>query len=136
MLTSGMKQYMKHIYLLADYMDQVIPLQVADTLGVHPSAVSRMTRKLADHGLVKYEHYGKLYLTAEGKQLGQSLVQQYEVLMQFFRIMGIDEPYLSKELEDIEFNISSNLIERIEILNQYFSEDPSRIQSFYEFRNQ
>ncbi|MCM3676649.1 hypothetical protein M3699_23085 [Peribacillus simplex] len=77
MLTSVMKQYMKHIYLLADPTDQVIPLQVANALGVYPSAVSRMTRKLADYGLIKYEHYRNLRLTKEGKQLGQTLVKHH-----------------------------------------------------------
>lgn len=136
MLTSVMKQYMKHIYLLADPTDQVVPLQVAHALGVYPSTVSKMTRKLANHGLIKYEHYGKLHLTKEGKQLGQTLVIQHEILEQFLRIMGIKDAYLKKELEEIELNVGPYLMERIEFLNQYFSQDKSRVQSFYQFCNQ
>ena len=133
MLTSGMKQYMKQIYLLSDGTNQVTPLLVAKALGVNRSAVSRMTRKLADHGLIKYEYYGKLYLTEKGKQLGQILVKQHEVLKQFLEIIGIKELYVLNELEEIEFNISTCFIERINMLNQYFSQDQSRIQSFYQF---
>jgi Mn-dependent DtxR family transcriptional regulator len=136
MLTSVMKQYMKYIYLLADPTDQAIPLQVAYALGVYPSTVSKMTRKLANHGLIKYEHYGKLHLTKEGKQLGQTLVKHHEILEQFLRIMGIKDTYLRKELEEIEFNVGPYLIERIELLNQYFSQDKTRIHSFYQFCNQ
>ena len=136
MLTSVMKQYMKHIYLLADPTDQVVPSQVANVLGVNPSTVSKMTRKLANHGMIKYEYYGKLHLTKEGKQLGQTLVKHHEILEQFLRTMGIKDTYLRKELEEIELNVSPYLIERIGILNQYFSQDKSRIQSFYQFCNQ
>ena len=135
MLTSGMKQYIKQIYLLSDGTDQITPVLVANALGVRRSSVSRMTRKLAHHGLIKYEHYGKLYLTEEGKQLGQTLVRQHEVLKQFLEIIGIKEPHVLNELEEIEFNISTCVIERINMLNQYFSQDQSRIQSFYQFCN-
>ena len=133
MLTSGMKQYMKQIYLLSDGTNQVTPLLVAKALGVNRSAVSRMTRKLADHGLIKYEYYGKLYLTEEGKQLGQDLVRQHEVLKQFLEIIGIKELQVLNELEEFEFNISICVIERINMLNQYFSQEQSHIQSFYQF---
>ena len=133
MLTLGMKQYMKQIYLLSDGNNQITSLHVANALGVNRSAVSRMTRKLADHGLIKYEHYGKLYLTEEGKQLGQDLVRQHEVLKQFMEILGIKELQVLNELEEFEFNISTCFIERINMLNQYFSQDQSRIQSFYQF---
>lgn len=135
MLTSVMKQYVKQIYLLSDGTDQVNPLRLANALGVNPSAVSKMTRKLAHHGVIKYEHYGKVYLTEEGKQLGQALVRQHEVLKQFLDIIGIKEPHVLNDLEEIEFNISTCVIEKINMLNQYFSQEQSRIQSFYQFCN-
>ncbi|WP_338448500.1 iron dependent repressor, metal binding and dimerization domain protein [Niallia oryzisoli] len=134
MLTSGMKQYMKQIYLLSDGAIQVTPLLVAKALGVNRSAVSRMTRKLADYGLIQYEYYGKLYLTEKGKQLGKALVKQHEVLKQFLDIIGIEELHVN-EMEEIEFNMSTCVIERINMLNQYFNQDQSRIQSFYKFCN-
>ena len=133
MLTSGMKLYMKQIYLLSDGANEVTPILVARALGVNRSAVSRMTRKLADHGLIRYEYYGKLFLTEEGKQLGQTLIRQHEVLKRFLEIIAINEPHVLKELEELECNISTCVIERINMLNQYFSQDQSRIQAFYQF---
>jgi Mn-dependent DtxR family transcriptional regulator len=135
MVSSVIKQYLKHMYLLADPTDQVAPSQLAKALGVNPSAVSRMTRKLANHGWVKYEPYGKMYLTKKGKQFGKTLVKHHEVLEQFLKIIGEKDDYLIKELDEIEFNVSPKLIKRIEMLNQYFSQDISRIKSFNQFCN-
>ena len=133
MLSTGMKQYMKQIYLLSDGAEPSTPNTCRKALGVSRSAVSRMTRKLADHGVIRHEHYGKLFLSEEGKQLGRTLVKQHEVLKKFLEIIGIKEPHVLKELEELEFNISICVIERINMLNQYFNQDQSRIQSFYQF---
>ncbi|MED1472178.1 iron dependent repressor, metal binding and dimerization domain protein [Bacillus salipaludis] len=94
-----------------------------------------MTRKLAKHGWIEYEHYGKMYLTKKEKQLGQTLVKNHEVLEQFLKMIGVEDAYIVKELYEIEFHISPYLIKQIEILNQYFSQDELRLQSFYQFRN-
>ena len=135
MLTTGMKQYIKQIYLLSDGTEPIPPILVANALGIGASSVSRMTRKLALHGVIKYEHYGKLYLTEEGKQLGRTLVRQHGVLKQFLDIIGIEEPHLVKELGEVEFNISTSVIERINMLNQYFNQDQARIKALYQLCN-
>lgn len=136
MVSSVMKQYLKQMYLLADATDQVISSQLANVLGVNRSTVSRMVRKLSNQGWVKFEHYGRVYLTYEGKQLGKILVKHSEVLEQFFKIIGMEDDSLMKEINDLEFNISPNFIEKIEILTQYFNQDTYRIQSFTQFYRQ
>ena len=123
----------KQIYLLSNGAEPIPPLLVAKALGIGVPSVSRMTRKLALHGVIKHEHYGKLYLSEEGKQLGRTLVKQHEVLKQFLEIIGIEEPHVLKELEEVEFNISTNVIERINMLNQYFKQDESRVKAIHQF---
>lgn len=136
MVSSIMKQYLKQMYLIADATDQVVSSQLANVLGVNPSTVSRMVRKLSNQGWVKFEHYGRVYLTYEGKQLGKTLVKHSEVLEQFFKIIGVEDDSLLKEINGLEFNISPNFIEKIEILTQYFNQDTYRIQSFNQFYRQ
>ena len=136
MVSSIMKQYLKQMYLIADATDQVVSSQLANVLGVNPSTVSRMVRKLSNQGWVKFEHYGRVYLTYEGKQLGKTLVKHSEVLEQFFKIIGLEDDSLLKEINELEFNISPNFIEKIEILTQYFNQDTYRIQSFNQFYRQ
>ena len=53
MLTTGMKQYIKQIYLLSNGAEPIPPILVANALGIGASSVSRMTRKLALHGVIK-----------------------------------------------------------------------------------
>ncbi len=114
-----MKQYLKHMYLLADPIDQVVPSQLANVLSVNPATVSRMVRKLSNQGWVKFEQYGRVYLTHEGKQLGKTLVKHNEVLEQFLKIIRGKDDYLLNEINDLEFNISPYLIKKIEVLTQY-----------------
>ncbi|MCM3767257.1 metal-dependent transcriptional regulator [Neobacillus niacini] len=133
MLTSTMKQYIKHIYLLGACMEGVPPLYVAKALGVNSSAVTRMVKKLANLGLLEYEYYGRLNLTEEGKQLGQTLVKEQDVLLNFLRMIGIKEDQLRKELEAIQYNLPPALINRLTKLNEFFCQHPSLVQSFSQF---
>ncbi|MCM3766430.1 metal-dependent transcriptional regulator [Neobacillus niacini] len=136
MASSVMKQYLKQMYLLADATDRVVPSQLANVLGVNPATVSKMVRKLSNQGWVKFEHYGRVYLTCEGKKLGKTLVEHSEVLEQFFNIIRVEDDSMWNETNDLEFYISPNLIQKIEILTQYFHQDTSRIQSFNRFCSQ
>ena len=43
------------------------------------------------------------------------------MLEQFFKIIGVKDDSLMKEINGLEFNISPNFIEKIEILTQYFN---------------
>jgi Mn-dependent DtxR family transcriptional regulator len=59
-------------------------------------------------------------------------MQHHEVIEQFLQIIGADEADLARDTERIESSISFYTIERIASFNQYFIQDESRLQSFYQ----
>ena len=66
-------------------------LEIARFLGVRPPSVTQMLKKLRDMGLVKYERYGRVELTEEGRALAAHVAERHEVLKAFLIALGLSE---------------------------------------------
>lgn len=123
MLTSAMEDYLEMIYrnsLKEGYTRVNI---LSTTLNVKASSVTKMVQRLTAIGLLNYQKYGIIFLTQKGKELGEVLLRRHEVVERFLILLGVKENIL-EETELIEHNISSNTLHRIDLLNQFFSNNP------------
>ena len=64
--------------------------------------------------LIEFERYGIITMTKKGLLEGKKLVTRREILVQLYRIIGIDEGYVEKEVKNIENHISDHVIGKIE----------------------
>ncbi|MFB4160551.1 transcriptional regulator MntR [Geomicrobium sp. JSM 1781026] len=133
MATASMEDYLERIYQLIEEKGYARVSDIADTLEVHPSSVTKMVQKLDKSGYVIYEKYRGLILTAKGNKIGKRLVYRHELLEDFLHLIGVDESYIYADVEGIEHHLSWDAIDRIGDLVQYFREDPKRIA---ELKNQ
>ncbi|MDI3280162.1 MAG: transcriptional regulator MntR [Bacillota bacterium] len=126
MLTESMEDYLEMIYRLAQAKGYVRAVDLAETLGVQPSSVTRMIQKLHDAGLLCYERYRNIALTERGRAIGRFLVWRDEQLKKFLTLLkadvGVDE-----QVEGIEHYITPNTMCLIRNLTRYFSEYPERL---------
>ncbi|GAK03351.1 Mn-dependent transcriptional regulator MntR [Geomicrobium sp. JCM 19037] len=127
MATASMEDYLERIYQLIEEKGYARVSDIADTLEVHPSSVTKMVQKLDKSGYVIYEKYRGLILTAKGNKIGKRLVYRHELLEDFLHLIGVDESYIYTDVEGIEHHLSWDAIDRIGDLVQYFKEDPKRI---------
>lgn len=134
LLTSAMEDYLEMIYrnfLTEKYMRINM---LSEMLNVKPSSATKMVQKLAQLGFLKYEKYGIIFLTEQGRELGAFLLYRHNIIQKFLEMLGINEDLLI-ETELIEHNISSNTLENIKILNEFFEKTPKINNSFREFKN-
>lgn len=133
LLTSAMEDYLEMIYRIF-LTDKYIRINIlSEMLNVKPSSATKMVQKLSQLGFVKYEKYGIVILTDEGKDLGEFLLNRHNIIHIFLETIGINDNLLV-ETELIEHNISFNTLENIKILNEFFQKTPGITILFKEFK--
>jgi DtxR family Mn-dependent transcriptional regulator len=108
--------YLKTVYAHTEWQDAPItPSVLAAKLGIAPSSVTEMVKKLAAAGLVSHVPYGAVRLTDAGAARALAMVRRHRLietwLVQEFDY-GWDEVH--DEAEVLEHTISDRLLEGID----------------------
>ncbi len=99
--------------------------QIAAALSVAPGTVTAMVKTLADSGLVDYEPYSGVRLTASGRQLAAHVLRRHRLIELFLvQVMGMDWSEVHSEAELLEHAVSDRLIERMDEMLGHPSVDP------------
>jgi len=118
-LTASMQDYLEMIYRLSVNTGFLRVHELSDALNVHPPSVTKMVQKLAKLKLLKYEKYGVIILTEEGKIHGVELLNRHNIIGNFLRILGIDETEILTETEKIEHAISTKTVKCFETFIEF-----------------
>lgn len=114
-LTEAMEDYLEMI--CRTEKDTIRIGELAAALQVRPSSATRMAQKLAEKGLLTYNRYDAIKLTAEGQATGQYLLWRHEVLMKFFT--SLTGTVSLEEVEQIEHFLSVHTVHALNHLTQY-----------------
>ena len=112
------ENYLKTIHLAqsAGAEGALVPMgQLASALGVVPGTATTMVKALAESGLVHYEPYMGVRLTAAGEKLASLVLRRHRLVELFLvRILGMDWTEVHDEAERLEHAVSERLIDRID----------------------
>lgn len=134
LLTSAMEDYLEMIYrnsLLEGYM-RINTL--SELLNVQASSTTKMVQKLTLLGLLDYKKYGIIFLTENGREIGQYLLQRHGIIELFLKKLGVSDNILL-ETELIEHNISVSTLSLIDSFNKFFDTNPDFQKKFELFRS-
>lgn len=108
--------YLKSIYLHTEWQDEPIaPSQLAATLGVAPSTVTEMVKKLAARDLVVHEPYRAVRLTADGVRHALRVLRRHRLIETWLmQEMGYGWEDVHTEAEVLEHVISDRLLAAID----------------------
>jgi DtxR family transcriptional regulator, Mn-dependent transcriptional regulator len=111
-------------YLKAIYQAQValsdpkalVPMgHLSSTLGVVPGTATTMMKTLAESGLVRYEPYTGVRLTAAGERLAARVLRRHRLIELFLvQVMGMSWTEVHEEAEQLEHAVSDRVIERMD----------------------
>lgn len=124
MATPGMEDYLEQIYLHIEKNGIARASDIADSLDVLPSSVTKMVQRLDREGYVYYERYKGIELTEKGLAFGRKLVKRHDILEEFLRIIGVKEEKIYEDVEGIEHHLSWNAIDRITDLVETLEQNP------------
>ena len=122
--TTSTEDYLERIYTLIQGKGYARVVDIASSLQVQPSSVTKMIQKLDEQELVRYEKYRGLVLTSAGETIAKAVRRRHLKLEEFLRMLGVAEPILQRDIEGLEHHLSQQTIERIHDLIDYFQENP------------
>lgn len=112
------ENYLKTIYLAQTEAaaDTLVPMgQLASAIGVVPGTATTMMKALAEAGLVRYEPYMGVRLTAAGEKLATLVLRRHRLIELFLvKVLGMSWAEVHAEAERLEHAVSERLIDRID----------------------
>lgn len=116
MASPAADDYLKTVYAHTEWQDAPItPSQLAAKLGIAPSSVTEMVKKLAASGLVSHVPYGAVRLTDVGEERALSMVRRHRLIETWLvREFGYGWHEVHDEAEVLEHTISDRLLEGID----------------------
>lgn len=136
MPTPSMEDYIEQIYLWTERTGEARVSDIAESLSVLPSSVTKMAQRLDKDGYLVYERYKGLILTDKGQKIGKRLARRHELLEQFLRLIGVNEENIYTDVEGIEHHLSWNAISRIEGLVEVMEANPSLVEQLQHEKQQ
>jgi len=106
---------------------------VAEALGVKPSTVSNMVRRLAARGFVNYEKYRGFSLTEEGRNVAARIKTRHQILTELFSLLELAPETVDQEVEDIEHHLRPQTLEIFRQLVSYWKSRPEELRAFLRF---
>lgn len=116
MASPAADDYLKTVFAHTEWQDAAItPSQLAAKLGIAPSSVTEMVKKLAASGLVSHVPYGAVRLTDAGEARALQMVRRHR-LIETWLVQEFDYAWdeVHDEAEVLEHTISERLLEGID----------------------
>ena len=127
--SSTVENYLKAIYMAQSAEsdgNELVPMgQLANGLGVVPGTATTMVKALAESGLVTYEPYAGVRLTASGLKLAALVLRRHRLMELFLvQVLGMSWDEVHEEAERLEHAASDRVIDRIDAMLGQPSTDP------------
>ena len=125
MATPTVENYLKALFALADAEGLVSVSSLAKSLGVSKPSANNMVRKLHERGLVEYEKYKPLKLTAAGRKAAALIIRKHRLTeMYLVEQMGFGWEEVHAIAEQIEHVNSPVFFDRMDKLMGHPAVDP------------
>jgi Mn-dependent DtxR family transcriptional regulator len=120
--STAVEDYLERILELINSKGYARVIDIAAALKISQASVTNMVQRL--EGLLKYEKYRGLILTAAGKKLARRIAQRHKLLTEFLRLLGVDDRVIHHDVEGMEHHISPSTLRAIAALTQQLQRRP------------
>ena len=127
MNTQAHQDYLKAVYTLSAIRDWVTTSALAAHLGVRPSSVTSMVKKLsaATPRLLDYKPQRGVALTDAGRRIALDMMRRHRLIELFLvSVMGLGWEEVHEEAEHLEHCVSDRFVEKLDILLGHPTRDP------------
>jgi Mn-dependent DtxR family transcriptional regulator len=123
----AVEDYLERILELINTKGYARVVDIAESLKISQASVTNMVQRLDAEGLLKYEKYRGLALTASGEALAKNITQRHQLLTDFLRLFGLDEETIFHDVEGMEHHISPPTLRAIEALTAQLARQPALV---------
>jgi Mn-dependent DtxR family transcriptional regulator len=119
------EDYLERILELIDSKGYARVVDIATSLKISQASVSNMVQRLDGDGLLKYEKYRGLVLTAAGEALARNITRRHQLLTDFLTLLRLDKQVIHHDVEGMEHHISPPTLRAIEELTAQLKRRPA-----------
>lgn len=123
--SSAVEDYLERILELIDSKGYARVVDIATSLRISQASVSNMVQRLDAEGLLKYEKYRGLVLTAAGETLARNITRRHQLLTEFLMLLRLDKQVIHHDVEGMEHHISPPTLRAIEALTAQLKRRPA-----------
>jgi Mn-dependent DtxR family transcriptional regulator len=123
--SAAVEDYLERILDLINTKGYARVVDIAQSLKISQASVTNMVQRLDAEGLLKYEKYRGLVLTASGEALARNITRRHQLLSDFLRLLGLDEETIYRDVEGMEHHISPPTLHAIEALTTQLQRQPA-----------
>lgn len=128
------EDYLERIHELIEEKGYARVVDIASSLRVKQASVTSMVQKLGELGYINYEKYRGLILTDRGREIALRIQRRHETLSRFFSLLGLDPKTQQEDIEGIEHHLSSDTVDCLADLAQFFEDQPEVLNDFIRSR--
>jgi Mn-dependent DtxR family transcriptional regulator len=125
--SAAVEDYLERILDLINTKGYARVVDIAQSLKISQASVTNMVQRLDAEGLLKYEKYRGLVLTASGEALAKNITRRHQLLSDFLRLFGLDEETIYRDVEGMEHHISPDTVRAIEALTAQLQRQPALV---------
>lgn len=123
--TPRVEDYVEVIYELILEKGYARIVDIGAHLHVSSPTATKMIQRLAEDGLVVYERYRGIALTDAGTDLAKMVRHRHGIVMDFLRLLDVDEATAHKATEGIEHHLDADTLARLADLVEAAKRDPA-----------
>jgi len=123
--SSAVEDYLERILELINSKGYARVVDIATSLKISQASVSNMVRRLDGDGLLKYEKYRGLVLTAAGEALARNITRRHQLLSDFLTLLRLDKQVIHHDVEGMEHHVSPPTLRAIEELTAQLKRRPA-----------
>ena len=123
--SAAVEDYLERILELINTKGYARVVDIAQSLKISQASVTNMIQRMDADGLLKYERYRGMVLTASGETLAKSITRRHRILTDFLRLFGLDEELIFHDVEGMEHHISPPTLNTIEALTAQLRKQPA-----------
>lgn len=134
-ISSKAEDYMRSVYEIVVRKRFARIKDIARELGVKPPTVVEMMKKLDAKGLVVYEKYGGVTLTARGREIAEVIERRRETFRKLLEILLVPKDIALKDAHILEHQLDSKTIlqfSRLVNFMERYSERPMFMKRWLE----
>ena len=123
--STAVEDYLERILELINSKGYARVVDIAAALKISQASVTNMIQRLDTEGLLKYEKYRGLILTAAGKNLARKIAHRHKLLTDFLTLRGLDQRIIYHDVEGMEHHVSPPTLRAIEALTAQLRRRPA-----------
>ena len=123
--STAVEDYLERILELINAKGYARVVDIAAALKISQASVTNMVQRLDAEGLLKYEKYRGLILTASGKNLARQIAHRHRLLTDFLKLLGLSDRVIYHDVEGMEHHISLPTLRAIEALTNQLRRRPA-----------